>query len=49
MDANALMSSEDFGKLRDTYVIFITENDVMKRGKDACPARPEIVPSATAA
>ena len=35
MDANALKSSEDFGRLRDTYVIFITENDVMKRGKDA--------------
>ena len=34
MDANALKSSDDFGKLRDTYVIFITENDVMKRGKD---------------
>ncbi|MBR4615049.1 MAG: PD-(D/E)XK nuclease family transposase [Kiritimatiellae bacterium] len=34
MDANALKSGEDFGKLRDTYVIFITENDVMKRGKD---------------
>ncbi|MBQ6140299.1 MAG: Rpn family recombination-promoting nuclease/putative transposase [Kiritimatiellae bacterium] len=35
MDANALKSGEDFNKLRDTYVIFITENDVMKRGKDA--------------
>ena len=35
MDANALESGEDVGKLRDTYVIFITENDVMKRGKDA--------------
>ena len=35
MDANALKSGEDVGKLRDTYVIFITENDVMKRGKDA--------------
>ena len=34
MDANSLKSGEDFGKLRDTYVIFITENDVMKRGKD---------------
>ena len=32
MDANALKSGEDFGKLRDTYVIFITENDVMKKG-----------------
>ena len=35
MDANALKSSEDFGKLRDTYVIFITENDVMGGGQDA--------------
>ena len=34
MDANALKSGEDFGKLRDTYVIFITENDVMKRGRE---------------
>ena len=34
MDANALKSGEDVGKLRDTYVIFITENDVMKRGRD---------------
>ena len=35
MDANALKSGEDFDKLRDTYVIFITENDVMGGGKDA--------------
>ena len=34
MDANALKSGEDFDKLRDTYVIFITENDVMGRGQD---------------
>ena len=34
MDANALKSGEDFGKLRDTYVIFITENDVMGGGKE---------------
>ena len=34
MDANALKSGEDFGKLRDTYVIIIAENDVMGRGKD---------------
>ena len=34
LDANALKSSEDFDKLRDTYVIFITENDVMGRGQD---------------
>ena len=34
MDANALESGEDFGKLRDTYVIIITENDVMGGGKE---------------
>ncbi len=34
MDANALKVGEDISKLRDTYVIFITENDVMKRGQD---------------
>ncbi len=34
MDANALKSGEDIGKLRDTYVIFITENDVMGRGQE---------------
>ena len=34
MDANALKSGEDIGKLRDTYVIFITETDVMKKGLD---------------
>ena len=34
MDANALRSGEYFDKLRDTYVIFITENDVMGRGQD---------------
>ena len=34
MDANALLPGDDFGNLRDTYVIFITENDMMKRGKD---------------
>ena len=32
MDANALKSGEDVGALRDTYVIFITENDVMGGG-----------------
>ena len=35
MDANALKSGEDVGKLRDTYVIFITETDVMGGGQDA--------------
>ena len=34
MDANALKSGEDIGKLRDTYVIFITENDVMGGDQD---------------
>ena len=34
MDANALKSGEDFGKLRDTYVIFITEDDVMGDGQE---------------
>ena len=34
MDANALKSGEDVDKLRDTYVIFIAENDVMKKGVD---------------
>ena len=34
MDANALKSGEDVDKLRDTYVIYITENDVMKRGQE---------------
>ena len=34
MDANALTSGEDCGKLRDTYVIFITENDVMGDGQE---------------
>jgi len=35
MDANALKSGEDFDKLRDTYVIFITEDDVMGGGRDS--------------
>ena len=34
MDANALKSGEDFGELRDTYVIFITENDVIGGSKE---------------
>jgi hypothetical protein len=34
MDANAIKSGEDVGKLRDTYVIFITENDVLGGGLD---------------
>ena len=35
MDANALLSGEKIFNLRDTYVIFITENDVMGDGQDA--------------
>ena len=34
MDANALKSGEDVDKLRDTYVIFITENDMMGGGHE---------------
>ncbi len=34
MDANALKSGEDIDKLRDTYVIFITETDVLGGGKE---------------
>ena len=34
MDANALKSGEDLGALRDTYVIFITQDDVMGGGKE---------------
>ena len=33
MDANALISGDEFYKLKDTYVIFITENDVLGRNK----------------
>lgn len=32
LDLNALKSGEDFEKLPETYVIFITENDVMEAG-----------------
>ena len=34
MDANALKTGEDVAKLRDTYVIFITENDVIGDDKE---------------
>ena len=34
MDANALKSGEDVDRLRDTFVIFLTENDVLGGGKD---------------
>ena len=33
MDANLLKKGEDFDNLPETYVVFITENDVMGRGK----------------
>ena len=33
MDANLLRKSEDFDKLPETYVIFITEHDVIGKGK----------------
>ena len=34
MDANALKPGEDFDKLRDTYVIFITETDAIGGGQE---------------
>ena len=33
MDANLLRKSEDFDKLPETYVVFITEHDVIGKGK----------------
>lgn len=33
MDANLLNKGDDFDLLPETYVVFITENDVMKKGK----------------
>ena len=30
LDTRAIEPGEDFGKIKDTYVIFITENDVLK-------------------
>ena len=32
MDTNSLMPGQDFEELGDNYVIFITENDVLKKG-----------------
>ena len=32
LDANLLLAGEDFEKLPETYVIFITERDVLKKG-----------------
>ena len=33
LDAHSLRPKEDFSALRDNYVIFITENDVIGKGK----------------
>ena len=33
IDANALKSGEDYKNLPETYVIFVTENDVLKGGR----------------
>ncbi len=37
MDANLLKKGEDFNKLPETWVIFITENDVMEKGLPLYP------------
>ena len=37
MDVNLLKKGEDFGKLPETWVIFITENDVMGKGLPLYP------------
>ena len=37
MDANLLKKGEDFDKLPETWVIFITENDVMEKGLPLYP------------
>ncbi|WP_434311026.1 PD-(D/E)XK nuclease family transposase [Hominifimenecus sp. rT4P-3] len=37
MDVNLLEKGEDFEKLPETWVIFITEHDVMKEGKPVYP------------
>ena len=37
MDANFLKKGEDFDKLPETWVIFITENDIMKKGLPLYP------------
>jgi predicted transposase/invertase (TIGR01784 family) len=37
MDANLLKKGEDFDKLPETWVIFITENDVMGKGLPLYP------------
>ena len=33
LDANSLLAGQDFSKLPETYVIFITEHDVLEKGK----------------
>ncbi len=37
MDANLLKKGEDFDQLPETWVIFITENDVMGKGRPLYP------------
>ncbi len=37
MDANLLKKGEDFDRLPETWVIFITENDVMGKGLPLYP------------
>ena len=37
LDANLLQKGEDFSELPETYVIFITENDVMGKGLPLYP------------
>ena len=37
MDANLLKKGEDFDKLPETWVVFITENDVMEKGLPLYP------------
>ncbi len=37
MDANLLKKGEDFDKLPETWVIFITENDIMEKGLPLYP------------
>jgi len=37
MDANLLKKGDDFDKLPETLVVFITENDVMGKGQPLYP------------
>lgn len=43
MDINLLRKSESFSKLSETYVVFITENDVMKQGKPVYHVERQVV------